>query len=247
MLTMWEGNGQRDDPFVLPRCTSEQGVLDRLRAFRDTEASRGHDWMLLEWANQSPGLERVSILRRVFTEDQVITDRVAFYFDVSAVEGPSPPHLPIVWRASVSGLCLPQDLAWLHFDTSMNNAGPGGPEDVSLFYSGCIGRAALYVYGQCDPADDAAVEREAARAFVMARGLLAGSEAPWPAMPEAPFHGRYLLHGEEISYIGVAAVGGQFVKLRLTVRDADEHCRRMLADCIGSVRRALLGGASPIG
>jgi hypothetical protein len=244
---MWQGSGRRDDPFVLPRCTSEEGVLERLRAFRDIEKSHGNDWQLLELTGDGPGRECVRIQRRVFTEDQVITDRIAFHFDVSAVEGPSPPHEPFVWRSSVSGLRIPNDFAWLHFDTAIDNTGPGEPEDISVFYSGCIGRATLYVYGRCDPADDAAVEHEAASAFDMARGFLAGSKAPWPARQEPPFHGRFLIHGDDISYVGVAAVGGQFVKLRLTLRDVDDHCRRMGAEIIGGVRGALLRGTSPIG
>lgn len=236
---MWQGSGRRDDPFVLPRCTSEDGALERLRAIRDVEKSQGNDWRLLEWTSEGHGHECIRFLRRVFTVDQVITDRIALHFDVSAVEGPSPPHEPFVWRSSMSDLRLPNDFAWLHFDTATNNAGPGEPEDVSLFYSGCIGKATLYVYGECDPADDAALQREAAGAFEMVRGVLAGSEAPWPASHEPPFHGRHLIHGDDISYVGVAAVGGQFVKLRLTLRDVDEHCRRMGAEIIGSVRGAL--------
>jgi len=241
----WRGSGRRADPFVMPAGAAEEVALNRLHAIRDVEKSLGNDWRLLEWTSEGPGHECIRFLRRVFTEDQVITDRIAFHFDVSAVEGPSPPLEPLVWCSGVSGLCLPNDFAWLHFDTAIDKAGPGEPEDISLFYSGCIGKATLYVYGECDPADDAAVEREAAGAFDMARGFLAGSKAPWPARQEPPFHGRHLIHGDDISYVGVAAVGGQFVKLRLTLRDADEHCRRMGAEIIGSVRGALLRRSGP--
>ena len=241
-----DGIGQRSAPFILPACSNREGVFGRLRHLHHWESGSGSDWRLIDWGVSEPdgGLEKIRFTRRRFTDDQVITDRVAFYYDVSAVEGAKPPICsPVVWRSEDGEVSFFQDLNWLHFDRLEDNAPEGGPMDVSLFYSALIGQAKIDMYGACDKGDTEAVKREATAAFDLARQLAPGSKAPWDAKQDGKLWGRYLLAGSDIVYVAVTSDAGRFIKVSMTFRDTEAQSREMLGESLKAINDALAGGA----
>ena len=240
------GRGTREDPFVLPACSNDEAIFAVLRRLRDWEKAVGCSWKVLEWAHAeegNPALHRVRFLRRQFAETEVHTDRMAFYYDFGAVSGQEvPPHSPLICPPG-QPICFPNDLAWLHFDRMMRNSAEGEPMDYSLFYSGERGVATIYIYGTCDPDDQAAIEAEADKVIGMARSAYEGAETPWPRQDYDSVTGQFFLIDGRVSFAGVAARGGKFVKLRLTMKDEDEQSRDMLRDFLDELIWALDGRA----
>jgi hypothetical protein len=236
--------GQRDDPCVLPSVSSELAVLAVLRNLAQWEGRIGSSWRVAGWdlATEVGGnIHRVRIDRRFFTEAQVIPYSVAFYFDFSAVENSEPPPFsPLVCRFG-SLLGFPQDLAWLHFQRVIVNTQAGEAFDVTLQYKGARGYAGIYIYGQCEPGDAGAVERQGRATIATALELAAKQSptAPWPPGWRAAFYGQSFLVGDSLSFAGVAERGGKFIKLRLTMKDEDLQSREMNGECMGAISSSL--------
>lgn len=84
------GLGNRLDPFQLPHCSPTSAVASVLRSLTYWEGGAGASWRVLEWeadVDGEAGLHRVRFQRRKVTEYQILTDRVAFYYDMSSIAG----------------------------------------------------------------------------------------------------------------------------------------------------------------
>ncbi len=265
------GQGRRADPYVLPPCTNLVGIFARLRFISRMERGCETSWRVLDWsvAPDLPGtIEKFRIIRREFTETQVLDTRLAFYFDVSAVRdapsgqiqsearprasdssGPAPTgaqapkYTPTVWSDG-GKIEFPHDFAWLHFDNCINNASPGEPLNVSLFYSGTMGKAVIYVYGSYLGNEEEALKQEAAKVISVAKDFFPDADSPWPPSQQGPLFGQYWRSGEVLTYAGVAARGGRFIKVRLTMEDQVEQCREMNKECLELIAAAIDGGVS---
>jgi hypothetical protein len=238
---LFTGTGRRADPIKLPVCSSDESIFARLRYWRAMESGIGASWKIKCWeelpADQGSG-ERVVVVRRTFTETQVLTDDIGFHFDVSSVDAPRvPTQSPTVWTDGES-ISFPHDLAWLHFDGHEDNS-DAGPLDVSLFYSGEFGKAGVYVYGECAENDEGGLQLEAARVVETAMAANPGAELPWPLANVGQMLGQFLLLPGRISFAGVTERGGRFIKLRLTTDYTEEVHQEMLNDCLHAVIRAI--------
>lgn len=239
------GRGRRDDPFILAACDNRDSVFGRLRAWRRMEGGIGASWKIVDWATVDAGpghIERVQLLRRQFTEKEVQTDEMAFFYDVSAVPSATPPSCsPIVWTDG-GVIQLPHDLAWMHFDSAASNSRVG-PMDVSLFYSSPFGKASIYVYGGCDDGDELRIRAEAERAIEGANAANPDAVTPWEPTSVGPLYGQFLQMPEELSFAGVTSRGGKFIKLRITVTDGEQILREMLNECLYAICLAIDGRA----
>lgn len=240
------GLGTRDAPYILPACENLEGIFARLRWLRRMEAGINASWKVLDWGvprDFPVGHEKVRFRRRVFTDSEVLSDTMAFYFDVSSVANAKPPsHSPIVWSDQES-IEFPHDLAWLHFDDLKVNAAQGTPLDVSLFYSSVFGKASIYVYGSCDDGDEQRIRAEAEKAIEGAKTANPDATTPWEPASVGPLYGQFLLMPKDLSFAGVTSRGGKFIKLRITVTDGEQVLREMLNECLHAICLAIDGRA----
>lgn len=238
------GFGHVDNPFTLHDASAmppEALALAALRTVRSIEASRGSAYRILDWSEAADGVgvHKITLSRPQFTLNEVVTERVAYYFDFSAHPNMKiPRHSPVIWCPFTS-FALTYDLAWLHFDSVTQNSGAGEPLDVSLFYGSPVGKAAIYVYGVCS--EDSKQEQEIEDKWSLAVALEQAPAAttPWEFARHGPLYGRHFLNGEHMSFVGIASTGGKFVKVRLTFADLDRQHRDMNSACLTAIIRAL--------
>lgn len=239
-------NGSRANPIALHSCSNEIATLTVLKTLRSWEKEHGNSIRFLDWEaadENEPDIHRVRFQRQRFTKTEIQTDRVSFYFDFSAVEGITIPSLsPTIWSYG-EAIAFPHDLGWLHFDNQVQNSQDSEPLNVSLFYSCPEGNAAIYIYGSCVPDDMQAIVDEAEKALVAVQAVKQEAETPWPFDHYGSQYGRFLLIGNQISFLGISAKGGKFIKVRLTFNDEDKQHREMLGDCMSAISRAIEGAA----
>src|SRR5262245_27599504 len=84
------GIGLRDDPFVIEQCSSAEATRTQLNLLRGLGLGRRELWRLFlaEPAPEvGPAIQRLRINAVLITQEQVITQTRAYYFDVSRVDG----------------------------------------------------------------------------------------------------------------------------------------------------------------
>jgi hypothetical protein len=72
---------------------------------------------------------------------------------------------------------------------------------------------------------------------------LAAAQAPWPAHTAEPFAFQYFSIDDSLSVAGVAVLGGQFVKLRLTYFD-EPKMREVMGETIRELSRMVVDAAA---
>lgn len=238
------GFGHSDNPFTFRDASAmspEAIVFAASQTIKSIEAGRGSAYRILEWseAPNGVGVHKVTLSRRQFSANEVVTERVAYYFDFSAHRNVQiPRHSPVIWCPFTS-LSLTYDLAWLHFDSVTQNSSVGEPLDVSLFYGSPVGKAAVYVYGVCGEDSNQEQESEAKRALAVALEQAPAATTPWEFARHGPLYGQHFLNGEQMSFVGIASTAGKFVKVRLTFADLDRQHRDMNSACLSAIIRTL--------
>ncbi len=237
-----DGSGRKADPFVIEPSTAAQASRTQLDLLRGLGKGRGELWRLLEIETHQDGkTQSLNIEAVLLTDTEVITERRALFFDVSAVASP-PDARPDVseWRDPRTVLTAPFQVGWLHFDKAVDNKPGNGTLDASLFYSSAHAKATLYVYGPnasgpTMPLSSEIRARELARVSEEVRQLNPSAETPWPIALHGPFALQHFLIGKDLSVAGIAVLGPHIVKLRLTYLD-DLKMRELMSFTVNEFR-----------
>jgi hypothetical protein len=170
---------------------------------------------------ENAGVQAVRIEAVRFTDEEIITEKRALYFDITAVEGVPDAGVPVIeWSDVRTAFAAISQVGWLHFDKAIDNAVGKNSLDTSLFYSGAGAKATLYLYdpdpshAALSPLEVRTRELTAACSQVQSGNPLA--KAPWPTLISGPFALRHYLIGGDLSVVGIAYLGRHVVKLRLT-------------------------------
>lgn len=237
-----DGSGRRADPFVIEPCSAAEACRTQLNLLRGLGKGRGELWRLLEVETHQAGrMQSLHIEAILLTDAEVVTERRALFFDISAVAG-LPDALPEVveWRDDRTVLAAPFQVGWLHFDKAIDNKPGDGTLDASLLYSSAHAKATLYVYGwnASGPTMQQAADTRAgelARVCEEVRQLNPSAETPWPIAVHGPFALQHFLIEDNLSVAGIAVLGPHFVKLRLTYLD-DPKMRELMSFTVNEFR-----------
>ncbi len=164
-----------------------------------------------------------------FADKEIISETRALYFDITAVEGVPDAGVPVVeWSDVQTGFAAFSQVGWLHFDKAIDSAAGKSHLNTSLLYSGLGVKATLYVYVSkfaLSPIE--AREQELTAACSLVQLAHPSAEMPWPTLPSGPFALQYFLIRDDLSVVGIAALGPHVLKLRLTYFD-DPEMRKLM-------------------
>ena len=176
--------------------------------------------------DQWPGIEQFKIETVELTDTQVVTQTEAHYFDVSAMmsDRAVSQTAPVIVHRDVSGLILPYEIGWVHFDTATDNEPQARGLGVTLQYSAPHLKCSVYIYDReyshiPDDLNDELVreEFEAAQRDVMS---VNPDFTPWPDRPARQDSlERYYRVGDdarEASLLLLTTARRRFIKARLT-------------------------------
>jgi hypothetical protein len=221
------GRGLRDDPFVIERCSAADATRTQLDLLRGLERGRGELWRLLRAEpalDVAPTIQRLQIESVLFTQDKIITETRAHYFDVGKVDGVPNASAPLVeWSDPRTTFAAIYQIGWLHFDRAINNSQSKDAIDTTLQYSSIGAKAGIYIYDYDRSMQELPLaERRAKELRTACDQVLAihpNAQAPWPIGMVEPFAIQTFLSGEHMSVAAVAVLGRHFLKLRLTFMD----------------------------
>lgn len=209
------GGGKRDSPFVLAPCPAGAAAGAMLAWLRGFGIHHRLWWRIIAWDMEGPGRESIATETVEFTETEIVTSRMRYHFDVSAVEGdPRLEHPRIAWIGP-EGFTLPYELGWLHFDGGRVNSDVPGDLDLSFAYSALESKGTVFFYNRRPSGKSMAEELREVVAVINA----GNPHHSWPEQELGPFLTKFFNIGQDLSLVAVAQYGPFFIKLRLTFRD----------------------------
>lgn len=234
-----EGNGRKDEPYIVESCAAEVAALTQLNLLRAIGRGLGELWRIVEWKPGEIGsaTEVIRIQAVRYTPTEIETTTRGIYFDTRAVVGM--PYLlhPLPCWSAPSGLpTLPYELGWLHFDGVTDNALSSHTFDQTVFYSGEGAKASIYVYSRA--AAGAAGTRDGELERASAALFRSELQDPWPPFELGPFIFKFFLSASDVTAVGVGVSGAYFVKMRLTFFD-DPKMRDLMSETIRALGACL--------
>lgn len=222
------GSGLRDDPFVIQPCSAAEATRTQLNLLRGLGRGRGELWRLLSSESAldvAAKIQRLRIESVEITQDRIISQRRAYYFDVSQVDGVPDAGAPLIeWTDPRTRFSAIYQIGWLHFDRALDNRPGQSRIDTTLQYSALGAKAAIYVYGLIDRSSQGVScselrSRELQSVCDQVYAVNPDAKASWPVHVTEPFALQYFVSGEDLTVAGVAVLREHFVKLRLTFLD----------------------------
>lgn len=152
------GNAE-SDPIVIETDDPQAASLVQMQVARCIYGRLGFHWKVIDKSfteNPEKWVEKLTS-ENVYPEgDQLITERRALYFDISASQAGAKHGTPycVVPLGELYGIRLPYELGWLHFDglTDYEERAPG--LGISAAYSNPSAKATIYVYNKGNPIID---------------------------------------------------------------------------------------------
>jgi hypothetical protein len=186
-------------------------------------------------------VQRLRIETILFTQDQIVTETRAYYFDISRVDGVPHAGVPLVeWTDPRSMFSALYQIGWLHFDRAVDNSRGNEVLDTTLFYSALGTKATIYVYDSVDRLPELPLAERRAKELRLAcdevRAIHPDVEPPSSVYLIEPFAFQHFLAGEDITIAGVAALRKNFLKLRLTSVD-DRKMRNLMDETVRELAR----------
>jgi hypothetical protein len=130
------GSGLRADPYVIEACSAADAVRTPLNLLRGLGRGRGELWRLLSVESpvgENAGRQAVRIEAVRFTDEEIITEKRALYFVITAVEGIPDASAPVIeWSDVRTAFAAVSQVGWLHFDRAIDNAAGRDALDTAL-------------------------------------------------------------------------------------------------------------------
>jgi hypothetical protein len=245
------GVGLQSDPYVLEACSAADATRTQLNLLRGLGRGRGELWRLINvetGVGSAADLQKLRIESVRFTQQEIITETRAYYFDVSMVGGmPDAANPGAAWSDSRSRFSAEQQIGWLHFDRAIDNSGDSDRLDTSLQYSALLSKAAIYVYGSPDrsPSELSSADQRLAELHLVCEGVRLqhpGAEMVGAVVLAEPFVLQHFLIGDDMSVAGIADMGEHYLKLRLTYHD-EPKMRELMSYTVSELSRLAMSAS----
>ena len=248
------GTGKKTAPIIVTSQTVEEAVATQMQVLRCIGKGRRIAWRLLsqEAADIAPKAVRTIIETVEYAGDEVVTQREAYYFVLEALPAGFSAAVPEPsgFEDPTSGLRLPYQLGWLHYDGFTDYEAKAAGMGCSGAYGGFGVKGTVYVYradcpAEADGADVEAARREFARAVAELVDLNPG------AKPEREdvirdsagrprfLYSQYGLADQSVSSILLTARHGRYVKFRMTWEGSDAKIHEIAMESLRATMRAV--------
>ncbi len=253
------GTGKKSSPIVITARTLENSVDTQMHLLRCIGKGRRVAWRVVSQAaaDIAPKAVRVVIETVGLTETEAITQQEGWYFILDALPAGYSHAVPAPsgFQDANSGLRLPYELGWLHYDgyTDYESQAPG--MGCSAAYGSLGVKATVYVYrGDCPPNANG-VELESLRnefeqiiaeiARMNAGAKLELRDVVADSAGRARFlYAQYELPDTSVSAALLTARDGMYVKVRMTWEGADAKIHQIAGESMRAVMRAVVSGSS---
>lgn len=239
------------DPIILTAQSAHDASWTEMEVAKCIYGQLGWHWKMLERSkvNGPQGaLERLSCEVRYVDDDQFVTETRSFYFDVSQVSLDQAQTTPVcgVNLGAATGMGLPYQLGWFHFDSLIDNEDNHPGLGVSVAYSAPNTKVTLYVYNKGDAAIDGVAQPEkleeefqsACRDFL----TLNPTAEAIAENSSSNLMFRSFDVGSAYSVVTLSTAGNHFFKLRATLDPANE---KYTFDCFWESVNLILAIARP--
>jgi len=249
------GGGKKAEPIVISTATLQEAVDAQMQVHRCIGKGREIAWRLEDSAVVNPAqkLVRAGLETITLTADQVLTNGEGLYFVIEALPtGATNIDLPAAsgFLDPQSGLRLPYELGWMHFDglTDYETTTPG--LGCSAAYSALGFKATAYVYPWSGPPEFNGIGSAEVRAHfeaAIADALHANAGAEVSSRGTVQDHlgsERFLvaslrLADDSRSYVLLTAWHGYFVKVRVTCGTAEKKINEIMGQSIVALTHAV--------
>lgn len=138
-----------DDPITLNAQSPHDASWTEMEVARCIYGRLGWHWRALE-RTRSGKIEKLSCEVRYAEGNEVITEKRSFYFDVSNIGLGDQDVTPTcgINLGAGTGMGLPYQLGWLHFDGLTNNEEAQAGMGVSVAYGAPSTKATVFIYNK---------------------------------------------------------------------------------------------------
>lgn len=220
------GFGQtRDDPVVVLDTNPTDASMTQMQVLKGLGMGRGILWRILGRNSLDVGqanIEQIEIETIELTESEIITQQESYYFDVRLANAQGKP-LPdvIVFTDKNTNINFSYEIGWLHFSGFRNYGLEVAGLGESIFYNAQGIKATIYIYDNLrkdipDNIDSFDLRHE----FESAVSDLITAHPSADSMGKF-YKGKHIILQAfkvdgSFSLIGLGALGGMFIKLRIT-------------------------------
>lgn len=219
--------GSIDDPIIVDEQSPNDASWTKMEVIRCIFARMGWHWRV-EARSRVGRLEKLCCEVKYPEGDQVITEKRNFYFDLSNIEIHDDDVTPTcgVNLGEGTGIGLPYELGWFHFDklTNYEENQPGA--GVSAAYSAPATKATIYVYNKGIEDIDSSNELVFDREFESALSDIAKIHSNAMKIAERRDRNLFLSAfeiGPSYSIVTLSVVRGNFFKVRATLEEPNEQ------------------------
>ena len=242
------GNGNSlGDPIILESSTAHDASWTEMEVTRCIYSQLKWHWKLIDRVpvkNEGMSIEKFSCEVKHAEGEEVITEKRNFYFDVSKINLEGSLTTPVcgVNLGLGTGMGLPYQLGWFHFDGLINHEENYAGAGVSAAYSAPFTKATLYFYKNGETNIDGVkypevFEKEFA---ISSRDLLEANpqaeELASRSTPNLCFKSFQI--DSAYSILIFSTVGNHFFKLRATIDPSNE---KYTMDCFWESVNIIVG------
>lgn len=239
-----------DDPIIIEVESPHDASWIEMEVASCIYVRLGWHWRAVERTKLEEGgkhIEKLSCEVKYIEGDQLVTETRNFYFDLSFVDMGEQEITPACGfnLGANTGMGLPYQLGWLHFDGLTNNEEAQAGMGVSAAYSAPTTQATVYVYNKGMADIKSRNEGQLEAEFTSARNeLLAvnvGAKQVAERLDDNLLFAAFEM-GAAYSIITLSAVGNHFFKIRATVDPSNE---KYTFDCLWDSVNTMLAMTKP--
>jgi hypothetical protein len=235
-----------EDPITLDPQSPHDASWTEMEVARCIYGRLGWHWRAID-RSRAGKIEKLSCEVRYAEGDEVVTEKRAFYFDVSSIGLNDQDVTPACGfnLGAGTGMGLPYQLGWFHFDQLTNNEETQAGMGVSAAYSAPSTKATVIIYNKGLASIESGNDDLLSSEFDSA---VADILAVYPdAKKIAARHDSNLLFaafdiGTAYSMVTLSAVGNHFFKVRATI---DPSSEKYTFDCLWVSVNTILSMTKP--